>query len=99
MAENLTARERRSIKTNRDGFNCRQLAAVYGVRVEHVRRIRFDGHAWNRHGNAKLTQSLADEMRRLKDAGVPKCKLARQFGVSDATVSLVVRNVIWKRNQ
>lgn len=97
MAINITARHRRSIQANRDGLTTKQLAAVYGVRIEVIRRIKF-GSNKTRHGNSKLTPQTADEIRRLRDEGVPQWKLARRFGVSDATVSLVVRDLIWVRS-
>lgn len=90
----LTAREVRSIRANRDGFTNVQLALVYGVSPGHISEIRR-GLVRNVHGNSKLTPAMAEEIRRRRESGEPQWKLAREFRVSDATVSLVVRNLIW----
>lgn len=49
-----------------------------------------------RHGRAKLTDQLVQEMRREHQEGASLVLLGRKYGVSDVTAGRVCRRVIWK---
>jgi hypothetical protein len=46
--------------------------------------------------NAKITQEIAEEMRRMKACGATQTEIAQMFGVSQSLVSDVVRGNTWK---
>ena len=52
-----------------------------------------------RNTNAKLTLELVSEIRRRYANGEKQRKLAREFGVSQATLNLIVRNLAWRSFQ
>jgi hypothetical protein len=55
------------------------------------------GHAkGSEYRNAKLSDDAVREMRRLAGGGARQIELARQFGISQTQVSLVVRNERWR---
>ena len=49
-----------------------------------------------RNGQAKLTQSGVDEMRRLRSDGWTQARLASRFGVTQATVWRAVNRRSWR---
>lgn len=49
-----------------------------------------------RHHNARLTQDMVDEIRRLAGTA-PQSALARKYGVAQTTISKIMRGVRWKR--
>ncbi len=82
----------------------RQIGARYGVSVEAISNIR-NGNSWIRitggkvahKGKAiKLTPSDVYEIRRLASIGETRKSTANRFGVSSATVTLIVQGKIWK---
>jgi DNA invertase Pin-like site-specific DNA recombinase len=49
--------------------------------------------------NSKLTDSMVKEIKKLLKSGVQSKVIQRKFGISDAAVSLIKRNKIWKNTQ
>ena len=47
------------------------------------------------HGFAKLSDESVKTIRSLSDSGISNAELAREYGVSQATISLVVRRLRW----
>ena len=48
------------------------------------------------HANAKLTNKQAAQVRKLHEAGMTQVVLAKKFGVSQRTISLIVRRETYK---
>jgi transposase len=49
-----------------------------------------------KHGGAKITENDVIEILRLNEFGVSKKDLARAFGVSASSISLIVKGINWK---
>lgn len=48
------------------------------------------------HGHARLTESQVRQIRAQASAGEPQRQIARQFGVSQPTVAMIVRRKTWR---
>jgi predicted DNA-binding protein (UPF0251 family) len=62
-----------------------------GMRLHPDRRPKGE-----KNGQSKLTVTEVEAIRRGLTAGYPKAKLARRFGVSDATVHAIGRGEVWR---
>ena len=72
--------ERKNNNGNYEPSNCK-----WGTPTEQSRNRRF----------TKITKKIADEIRQLRP-DVSGAELARRYGVSDATISMVCSGVLWK---
>lgn len=69
----------------------------FGTPQENVSDMLTRGRSanWTRSSN-KLTPQLVEELRIRRDNGAPQSILAKQYGVSEAYVSEIVRGLTWK---
>lgn len=75
-----------------------RLANLYWATVKqnHADKIRHGTHAVGENSKrAKLTQSEVEEIRKLYEMGETQRKLGERFGVSRATIGLIVRRINW----
>ena len=66
---------------------------------ENLRRGRLLGLIDSRgtkQKNAKLTEANVHEIRKMVAEGVPRKDAAREFGVSESTISLVFNRLTWR---
>lgn len=68
---------------------------------EHYRKRReYNGARGSRHGHAKLTEQMVNDIRAQYIPGrVSQQSLADQYGVSQVTISLMVRHKFWTHIQ
>lgn len=66
-----------------------------GYMVDNAR----DMFAKGRHGNAKLTWEIVDEIRRLYAAGATNKELSLQFDVSTGGITNIVKGRAWKEHK
>jgi len=64
--------------------------------ADRERKGRNNPPRGERVGSAKLTEAQVLEIRRLAREGLTQRAIARQFGVSQFLVSLIIRREIWK---
>lgn len=73
----------------------------WGTQAENIadmvrrNRARSGGTRGESHGNAKLTEGVVRDIRRRAAAGEQQKALAREYGVGQMAVSLVVRRKAW----
>lgn len=72
-----------------------------GTRLDNARDavVRNRAVAGERHGAARLTDAQAEEIRLLVLDGFQQREVARHYGVSECSVSLLVRNFTYKRKK
>ncbi|KKM57077.1 hypothetical protein LCGC14_1550940 [marine sediment metagenome] len=88
----------------------RELANEYGVCVDLIKRIisgklwphlglgnaiRKGVHVGERTNNAKLSEEKVKSIRILYSSGLSQSKIAKKYGVSQATISDVLLGKIW----
>lgn len=71
-----------------------------GTPADNARDAAMKGRtvAGSDHAHAKLTQDIADEIRRLSEVGEKQSEIARRFGITQAAVSLIVTGRTWVRH-
>ncbi len=71
-----------------------------GTQKENIKDMFLKGRQNPRNGEnygaAKLSWSKVKEMREMKKDGVKQVEIANRFNVSQGTVSMVIKNIIWK---
>jgi hypothetical protein len=55
-----------------------------------------DGLVGERNGRAKLTRTKVEEIRARRKTGVSQRELGEEFGVTQTTVSAIMRGVLWR---
>lgn len=63
--------------------------------LEYVPVSENRSHSGCNNGRAKINPEIVREMDRLYDLGLPQTKIAEHFGVSQITVSRVLRRALW----
>jgi hypothetical protein len=64
------------------------------VNPDHLEAVTHTENCYRGKG-VKLTRGKAAEIRVLKEQGMPQHEIARRFGVSNGTVSMIVNRIIW----
>jgi len=65
-------------------------------KADAVERGRYPGTPGERHNSAKLTEKDIKEIRRRSELGETNVKLGKDYGVTDTTISYIVRRKTWR---
>ena len=76
---------------------CNPRHLFLGKQKQNMEDCSAKGRSASKHNNgmSKLTQSDADEIRRLAKTGLQQYKIAEQFSIGQSQVSRVVKGVNW----
>jgi len=81
-----------------NGLNNHRSNLVYGTPAENMADKLAHGHDQRgvKHPHAKLNDAAVREIRRRREQLEPCASLAREFGISQALVSMVATRRVWR---